>query len=243
MKLSAAIRSEYVKVKHSAFWKIHIAMPILGALLFCFYFIFYPQVPVVDKLKLILECIALVFPLLIAIVVGLNTHLEERASHFHVLISVPSRKRMFLAKLTMLFGTGLFALVLLFLLFLLSLFLTGRIGGINVFQLFQASFSIAYGNLILYLFHLIICLKFGLGLSLFLGVFESLQIILYSNIHLQGAARFIPFSWSVNAMNDILFHRFWQNRIFWLATLVITIGVLLIAIHWFNAWEGRKNDE
>ena len=46
--------------------------------------------------------------------------------------------------------------------------------------------------------------KFGLGLSLFWGVFESLQCILYSNIELKGLARYIPFAWSMNWVQDIL---------------------------------------
>ena len=62
----------------------------------------------------------------------------------------------------------------------------------------------AFCNLIIYILHLFLSFKFGLGLSLFWGVFESLQCILYSNIELKGVARYIPFAWSMNWVQDIL---------------------------------------
>lgn len=101
----------------------------------------------------------------------------------------------------------------------------------------------ALGNLIIYVLHLFLSLKFGLGVSLFWGVFESLQIIMYSNIELKGAAQYIPFAWSVNWVHDILNHTFWQNGIEWLLTLILTACALLAAIKWFSHWEGRKNYE
>ena len=50
------------------------------------------------------------FPLLIGVIVGLNVALEEKASHFQTLLAVPNRHKNMLAKLTYLYGSGVFAL-------------------------------------------------------------------------------------------------------------------------------------
>ena len=85
--------------------------------------------------------------------------------------------------------------------------------------------------------------KFGLGLSLFWGVFESLQCILYSNIELKGLARYIPFAWSMNWVQDILSRQIFNygTEKIWIAAL--TTGGLLLTLLWFSHWEGRKNYE
>ena len=120
-------RQELLKVKHTSFWKIHAAMPLIGALLFALYFLLYGSVDGGRKLKLILELTVVVFPLLIGVIVGLNVLQEERASHFQTLLAVPNRGRMFLAKLIVLYGAGAAALGCLYALFLLALGLTGDV--------------------------------------------------------------------------------------------------------------------
>ena len=103
--------------------------------------------------------------------------------------------------------------------------------------------GMAFCNLIIYILHLFLSFKFGLGLSLFWGVFESLQCILYSNIELKGVARYIPFAWSMNWVQDILSRQIFNygTEKIWIAAL--TTGGLLLTLLWFSHWEGRKNYE
>ena len=77
------------------------------------------------KLKMILEITTTFFPLLISVIVGLNVALEEKASHFQTLLAVPNRHKNMLAKLTYLYGSGVFALFFLFLLFVIGIHLLG----------------------------------------------------------------------------------------------------------------------
>ena len=58
------------------------AVPLMGAILFVFYFISYSSVDEYKKLKLITELTAVVFPLLISVIVGLNILQEEKACKF-----------------------------------------------------------------------------------------------------------------------------------------------------------------
>ena len=43
------INSEFIKVKHTSYWKLHIFLPVIGALLYIAYFAIYSTVPVLNK--------------------------------------------------------------------------------------------------------------------------------------------------------------------------------------------------
>lgn len=73
-----------------------------------------------QKVKNDIEITATVFPLLISVIVSLNVLLEEKASHFQILLEVPNRYKVMLTKLVVLYGAGIAALFYLFLVFLLG---------------------------------------------------------------------------------------------------------------------------
>lgn len=66
------INSEFIKVKHTSYWKLHIFLPVIGALLYIAYFAIYSTVPVLNKENFLLELTATVFPLVISIVMILT---------------------------------------------------------------------------------------------------------------------------------------------------------------------------
>ena len=238
-----AVRSEQVKTKHTPFWAIHFCIPAIGALLFLAYYSQYGSTADSKKLRMILEITTTFFPLLISVIVGLNVALEEKASHFQTLLAVPNRHKNMLAKLTYLYGSGVFALFFLFLLFVVGIHLLGMADTVPLGMLIGAAAGMSFCHLIGYILHLFLSFKFGLGLSLFWGVFESLQCILYSNIELKGIARYIPFSWSMNWVQDILSRQIFNYGTEKIRIVALTTGGLLLTLLWFSHWEGRKNYE
>lgn len=239
MGFIGAVRSEFVKVKHTPFWAIHFCLPIVGALLFVAYYVLYRNVEDDKKLKLILELAAMGFPLLISVIVGLNIMQEEKASHFQTLLAMPSRGRIVFAKLAALYGMGVLALFCLFFLFLFEIHMFGIDETVQLPMLAWAVMGIAFANLIIYLLHLFLSLKFGLGISLFWGVFESLQGILYSNVKLQGMARYIPFAWSMNWIRDVLHGELLAHMIEWAWIAIASLVCFFLALAWISHWEGR----
>lgn len=233
----------HIAALHTSFWAIHFCVPVMGALLFLAYYSQYASTEDSKKLKMILEITTTFFPLLISVIVGLNVALEEKASHFQTLLAVPNRHKNMLAKLTYLYSSGVFALFFLFLLFVIGIHLLGMADTVQLGMLIGAAAGMVFCNLIIYILHLFLSFKFGLGLSLFWGVFESLQCILYSNIELKGVARYIPFAWSMNWVQDILSRQIFNygTEKIWIAAL--TTGGLLLTLLWFSHWEGRKNYE
>lgn len=243
MYLVSAIRSEVTKLRHTLFGTVHAALPPAGALLFILYFFLYRNTDGSRRLKLILELTATVFPLLISVITSLNILQEEKAAHFQTLLAVPNRGRLILAKLSVLYGFGTIALVGLYALFLLGIYIIGQTGVVPLTTLVKAVSGMALGSLFLYSFHLFLSLKFGLGISLFCGVFESLQCILYSNIELSGIWRFIPFAWSVEWIHDVQNGRLAAHSTEWISIIALTVCFLTAVIRWFSHWEGRKNYE
>ena len=238
-----AIRSEREKVKHTSFGMLHLCLPILGAAIFIIYYFLYGNMEDEKKLKMILELTATVFPLLISGIVSLNITLEERAAHFQTLLAEPSRCKIIIAKLMYIYGMGIFALFILFLLFILGLHLLEIADTLQVAILIKAVLGIACCNFIIYILHLFLSFKVGLGVSWFWGVFESLQCILYSNVEWKGMARYSPFSWSINWIQDILQYQFSVHITEWIWIAMLTLGSVVLILLWFSHWEGRKNYE
>lgn len=241
MEVLGAVHSEFVKVKHTPFWTIHLCLPIVGGLLFTVYYILYQHTADYKKLKIILELTATVFPLLISIVVSLNVLLEEKTSHFQTLLGAPNRYKVMLAKLIILYGAGIAALFYLFLIFLLGVYLVGIANTIQLSILVISAAGMVFYNLIIYVLHLFLSFRFGLGISLFWGVFESLQCILYSNIDLNDMGRYIPFAWSMNWVQDTMNGRISVHVTEWVWLAILTISGVLVTLLWFSHWEGRTN--
>ncbi len=241
MDLLHEIRSELYKVRHTSFLPIHLLIPFGGALLFIFYFVNYQSVAEYERLKLLLELTAMTFPLLISIIIGINISLEEKACYFQRLLTATNRKICILAKLIVLYCSGMMALAILFGTFTLCIFLLGISETVSFWVVIQAVLGIAYGNFIIYTLHLFLNFKFGLAISLFWGVFESLQVVLYSNIELQGLLRYIPFSWAIYYIQDVLKGNLAEHMAEWFLIFLLTVSGLVIIMKWFHHWEGRKN--
>lgn len=237
MRFFLAIRSELTKTKHTSIRALHVVMPIIGSVLFIIYFILYQNTDIGIKLKLIMECIALVFPLLISVVVGVNILQEIKASHLQNLLAVPNRSIVLLAKLTVLYAAGIIALAMLFFLFIMGIDLVGLLENIKISMLVRLFLGMAYCNFVIYMIHIFITLKFGVGSSLLLGIFESLHCILYSNIELRGIWRYTPFAWTVDWIHDVIKQTLSIHGGEWIWVGIISIGLLLLLLRWFYFWE------
>lgn len=241
--LCKAMRSELVKLRHTALLPIHIFVPIVGAMLFASYFHLYNYQPDYNKYKLMFEITATFFPILISIITGLNTFMEEHTAHSQPILSVPNRKIVFCGKFFILLSGGVLSLICLVLLFSILVAIQRLSANTPYVMLSEMILALAFGNFILYIFHLFIGFKFGLGPSLFLGVFESLQVIMYSNIVLTGVWKYIPFAWAIDLSHYVLDGKLslHKNEIFIMG--ILTIIAFIAMNFWIAQWEGRKNND
>lgn len=242
MNLERMIGSECYKLRHTIWGWIHLWMPLMGALVFLSYFMLYEGEEPYRKWNLVLEITAMFFPILISVVVGIAVSVEEKNCNLQTMLALPGRKKVLLAKLIVLYGAGMGAVTVLFLILGMGIFVKG-ITTIALKSIFAAVAGLVFWNLFIYIFHLFLQLKFGLGVSLVWGVFECLQCILYSNVELNGNWRLLPFSWSVSWVHDVLRGEVAMYLWEWGICVGITAVALLGMLQWFARWEGRKGSE
>lgn len=229
--------AEIIKLRRTPFFWCHLLFPVAGAAVFGYYFTSYVTQSETNRLRLILEITATIFPILTSIMTGIVVAPEE-ATGFYTILSEEKRGRAILTKLLFLWGMGTLALLLLAVCFgAFSLLLTG-VGGYGTF--FLALSGMAIWAILLYVFHLFLNLKWGIGISVFFGVFESLQAIIYSNITLKGIFWYLPFAWQINWSKDVLQQVVTRHAAGWGVCALLTVAAVVFFVRWFLRWEGRK---
>lgn len=234
------VKSDVYKLRHTPVIWLHILIPVLGALAFLGYYILYRRLPDKTKIQMMVEFTVMVYPILIGVISGLVILQEEKAGHFTVMLEINNRRAIaFLSKLVLLIVLSAAALFLLFALFSIESIGFHLLKKIPLELFLKLWINMLVGNSILYLFHLFINIKFGIGSSIFLGVIESLLVVLFSNIDMKDIWVYIPFAWTVkmcqnsmDGINNIGVHSF--------AIAIIIIVGLMLSLIWFSKWEGRK---
>ena len=84
-------KAEYQKCKHSILLYMHSLIPIMCAAVFAGYYYISSWEPA-TKISAYLEILAVAFPFLIGIIVGLVVQIENQAGHYQLLLgTIPSR--------------------------------------------------------------------------------------------------------------------------------------------------------
>lgn len=241
MTIERGIRSELLKYRRTVIYWFHLCLPALGAGIFLLYLALYSQTETTAKLALILELIALVQPIIIALICGITCLLDENAGHFQaILINPMGRIKSFFSKLSALTLLGAFSTMLLIASILAGsiLFSLAPLPS-NIFA--GAGMILFLGTLPLYVIHIFLSLRWGLGVSVFVGMAESLLVIMFSNVP-TFTWPFLPCTWAV---------KFMQSRLYAIpitiaqivTTVVIFAFCLLFSFAWFQRWEGKNSFE
>ena len=93
------LQAEWLKSRHTPLLLIHVLFPVIGACVFAGYFRISGW-GWMTAVTTFLEVVAIVFPLVISIVVGMTVELENEAGHFQSILGVvPSRMSVYIGKL------------------------------------------------------------------------------------------------------------------------------------------------
>lgn len=233
--------AEYQKFRHSPLLFMHLLIPISGALLFAAYF--HGSVwSAVTKVSGYLEILAVAFPFLVGIIVGMAVQAEDQAGHFQLMLgTLPSKSAVYMGKLGFLLSGGIFAAAL-----ALGIFSVCCREAPTILYL-KAGLLLILTMIPIYLIQLLVGLNFGKGASMGLGIAGSL----ISALMITGLGdhwwKWIPWAWGVRAMDYTVLA--WNNpKMFWqlqkefmtgmeisvACTVVLTIASLI----WFYNWEG-----
>lgn len=173
MNIFNLIRSEFIKMKDTLFYKIHVCIPLLGSILILMYY-GKAKMEINNKILLYFAVLSISFPLLISIVTSHVLNIEKEAGSYKELLSSENGRILCLiSKIIMLLICGFISLVIavgVFILGLKYLYNQYSLG----FIIYIKSIMIVFGcQILIYFIHIWINLKFNCGISMLIGTIES----------------------------------------------------------------------
>ncbi len=244
----AYLKSDCLKTKHLSIRAAHLFIPVVAAILFIAYYSYAPW----DNLKKIstyYQVLGMGLPFLIGLFCAMLSEQEQTAGSFQAMLMTPQKLIPFLSKLLLLLIFGLAALVLASAIFGIAFLvvLGNDLVGID-FYLFSSIIMLG-SSIPMYILHLFLSLVYIKGVSIGLGIVESL----ISALLLTGLGNFIwkyvPASWPariattfLSAYNGDTCASTELNGAFSICFIVV-IGAMALYIFWANHWQGTKSND
>ncbi|MDM5235419.1 multidrug ABC transporter permease [Bacillus cereus] len=247
--LSRVLRADFLKMKHTIFFWIHIVMPIIGIVLFLSYYSF-SKVDSINKVSGYIQVLSIAFPLLISIVCSFIVEQEALAGNFKELLSTEyGRRKAFISKVCLLLICGLCSTILAVMGFAAGFhFLLWQ----NEFPLglyVEISFILFGCQIFMYICHLFLNFRFSKGASIGVGIIESLLAALMLTGLGDVIWKYTPCAWGVRLCNHFLEYRLNPDSFHVLQVdaeigavicVCFTIVAFVVSLIWFSFYEGRK---
>lgn len=249
------IRSDFMKMRHTSFYYLHICLPIIGVTIFLAYYSFSPW-NTASKVSSYLQILAIAFPVIIGVVCEMVIEKEAEAGKFKEMLSTE-------------YGRGMCLLSKIMLLLLSSMFsIAIAIGGFFIgFQyiLKQNPFPFRFyiiaalvfivGEISIYLIHIWLSIKFGSGASIGMGIVEFLVSGLFVTSIGDNIWKVVPCSWTVRLVSNFFIKEsgtadefnHMAHMAYWIENskggmincIIFTIIIGILLFMWFNNFEGR----
>ncbi|MDU1444110.1 MAG: lantibiotic immunity ABC transporter MutG family permease subunit [Clostridium cochlearium] len=258
MKILRLMKADFIKMKHTSFYWIHICMPVIGTFMFLWYYSF-SILGSIGKVNGYLDALSLVFPVLIGIICSTVIEQEVMAGKFKEMLSIEYGKEIcLLSKILVVLVMGFFSLSLAVGGFFIGFqyILKQNILPFKFYVILTLLIFVA--QIFIYLFHLWLSIKFGSEASIGMGIFESLFSALIITGLGDGIWQWIPCAWSVRFCNNFfikesnsidVFNELADfntglsiNAIGLRNCIIFTIVLGILFGIWFNFFEGRENE-
>lgn len=246
--LFRCIRAEFVKMRHTFLYPIHIAVPLIGSMIFLLYY-HTTRWSEMGEIAGYAECVGIALPLVISVVCAGNVGLEEE-NRFQIFLSGSIYKwNSFLAKFLLLLALGILAVIAAVLIFATGY---GYVLGKDSlpFETFGIlAVILCLGSVPLYLEHLLLNLMFVRQVSLGVGVAQFLLSALFLTGLGEGRWHFFPCTWSARGASlfftyisnidrkDILIMEMKRLAV---TSLLIMLVICVIIRIWCQFYEGRQ---
>lgn len=189
------IKSDFLKMKHTSYYLIHILIPILGAVMVLAY-CKSSIVAAEGKVEGYFEVLSIVFPALIGIITSSVIKQEQLAGNYKEMIgSEYGRMRTLISKIIMVLTSGLMSLSLAIGLFAIGFKFILKENVLDIKFYIAEIFIIFICMIFTYIFHLLLSIEFGSGASITVGIFETLVAALMMTGLGEGVWHFVPCSW------------------------------------------------
>ncbi|MDR5586308.1 MULTISPECIES: lantibiotic immunity ABC transporter MutG family permease subunit [Clostridium] len=243
------MKADFIKLKRTSFYWVHICVPVIGAFIFLWYFSFSSWSSL-SKVQGYLEVISLIFPMVIGIVTSMVVEQESMAGGFKEILGTEYGKgRCLLSKVLILLCTGFLSTILAIGIFFIGFqyILKQNVLPLNFYA--YETLLIFGSQIFLYLFHLWISFILGNGGSIGMGIFESLISALMITGLGDGIWQWLPCAWgirlvdyfTVNWVNSgINSNEFASIYVGTQNSIVLTILLGVLFGIWFKFYEGTK---
>lgn len=244
-KMVSLIKSEFYKMKHTLFYPLHMVIPILFSVLFLAYYS-YTNYSSVSKVDGYFQAMAIGFPFIVSIICSMVVEKDKEAGEYKELIgNVYSKAQCFYSKLVMTLIMGILSVLIAVMLFYIGFDCFLGQNELSLGCYIMLILIIYGGQLFSYAFHMILTFIVGKGISISVGILESLfAAILYMGLG-EGIWIYFPGCYS---------NRFFKHYMDWylssgtastisnmeiIIPVVIIIAGLIGAGICFNRFEGR----
>lgn len=245
---------EFKKRKRSLFLLLHLSIPIiLPAVLIMYFLSRNVSISAEASYTIFFELIGVGTPVIISILCGMVADSESEAGHFQNMLGlIQSKTISFISQTTMMifsYGAALFLTIIAYTLALK--FLVG-VGEVYFTLYFLTGIIFIITSIFQYLFHQVIGYKYGIGMCSIFGFGGVIIAALSLTTIGDKVWRFLPWAWA-NRFSGYLMD-YWKMTDIKLVSnplmvtggyffLMLTVGMLMLSIIWFNNWSGRKTSD
>lgn len=265
--LLRTLKADYLKTKRTPFRTAHMVIPCVMAAVFLLYYAAAPW-ETYDKVQAYFQIMGLGYPFLIGTFCAIIAEQEAYAGAYQMMLAVTDRRIAFLSKLLLLVLSGTCSVLLASVLFGTGYDIVMRQHVVRYSFYWTAALMMTGGSVFLYVWHLALAMRFNKGVSVGLGIAESLVAALCLTGLGDVIWIYLPPAWasrfvctvmpayvsegvsSVLAGGDIealrriagsgLRERF--NHGVWICATV-TAAACVLYIVWGCKWDGRKGEE
>lgn len=240
------VKGELWKMRRTLLPVLHVLLPVLGILVFLFYYSFAAWSDE-GKISGYIQVLSIVFPLVVSIICAMSVEMEEKG-HFQTFLGVAVyRGNPLFAKWLVLAAMGFAAILLAVLGFTKGFQLRAGKVLLSTGEALTLAWALWLCGMNLYLFHLFLNLAFSKNISLWVGTAELLVAALFLTELGEGRWQFFPCAWggrwcgyllqcwigSGTAATEYMIRNLVISAII---TLLLWCGVFL----WIPFYEGRQ---
>lgn len=204
LQLKKLLKADIVKLKSTQMIWIHLYIPALGLIMFLSYYS-YTLWNSSSKVSAYLQVLCIVFPILIGIITSMASDQEYIAGGFqNILASSEIKCLSFISKYTLFLLLGLLNTILSVIGFYIGFsFIENDIFPFTMMYLAVVGILIG-SNIFEYILHFFSSLRFSKGVSIGVGIVESLISSLFVTGMGDGRWAFTPCSWSIRFIDSLL---------------------------------------
>lgn len=248
-QLKKLLKADIMKLKSTQMIWMHFYIPVFGLLIFLSYFSYSPW-DSFKKVSAYLQVLCITFPILIGIITSIASEQEYISGNFQNILTYSEIKCLsFISKYTLFLLLGLLSTVLSVIGFYIGFSFIDN--NVIPFTIYLAAVGILIvSNMFVYILHFFLSLRFSNGISIGVGIVESVISALFLTSMGDGRWPFYPCAWSIRFISSLMTK--YQNTnnyvdpSLYSGIIFSNIGTILsfiTIIIWFTKWEGKKLEE